>query len=105
MRKNIGLMILFILFSPAVFAAEITVTQSHAMFDVPQIVVKKGDTIIFTNKDNVLHNIQVIDSSGNIEDKGLQNSTQEIREVFMLPGQYTIRCALHPKMSMKIIVQ
>jgi plastocyanin len=87
------------------YAAEAIVTQSHTTFDNDEITVNAGDTVVFKNKDDVTHNIQITDSSGTNEDKGLQKPGEDIRETLAKPGEYIIHCAIHPKMKMKITVQ
>jgi len=88
-----------------VYAADTTVTQSHTSFDVDDATIKVGDTIIFANKDDVTHNIQVTDSDGDNDDKGLQKPGEIIKQTFAKAGEYKIHCAIHPKMKMKVIVQ
>jgi plastocyanin len=104
MRKLCLLTVLSLVVVPA-YAADTTVTQSHTTFDNDELSVKAGDTVIFANKDDVTHNIQVTDSSGSNEDKGLQKPGENIKETFAKPGEYKIHCAIHPKMKMKITVQ
>ena len=87
------------------FATETTITQSHTSFDVDEATVKAGDTVIFSNKDDVTHNIQVSNSDGDTDDKGLQKPGEVIKQTFTKPGEYKVHCAIHPKMKMKITVQ
>ena len=86
-------------------AADTTVTQSHTSFDVDTATVKVGDTIIFSNKDDVTHNIQVLDSEGEVEDRGAQKPGESIKVPMAKAGQYKIRCTIHPKMKMVVTVQ
>jgi plastocyanin len=86
-------------------AADTTVTQSHTTFDVDSATLKTGETITFTNKDEVTHNIQIVNADGDVDDKGLQKPGQDIKETFAKAGTYKIRCAIHPKMKMVVSVQ
>src|SRR5580692_9677620 len=86
-------------------AADMTVTQSHTTFDVDVVSIKEGDTITFSNKDTVTHNIEIVNSNGDVDDKGLQKPGQDIKNTFTKPGTYKIRCAIHPKMTMTVTVQ
>ena len=88
-----------------VFAADTTITQSHTTFDVDAVTVKAGDNVIFANKDDVTHNVQIINADGDIDDKGLQKPGQDIKASFAAAGVYKIRCAIHPKMKMVVTVQ
>ena len=87
------------------YAAETIVTQSHTSFDSEALTVSAGDTVVFKNADDVTHNIQVMNGEGDIEDKGLQKPGEDIRQVFAKPGDYKIRCAIHPRMKMKVTVR
>jgi len=87
------------------YAADTTVTQSHTTFDVDEAKIKAGDNIIFSNKDDVTHNIQVVDPDDNLDDKGLQKPGQDIKASFAKAGTYKVRCAIHPKMKMTVTVQ
>lgn len=86
-------------------AAETNVNQSHTSFDVDEVTIKKGDTVIFNNHDDVTHNIQVVNSDGDADDKGLQKPGQSIKETFSQAGSYKVRCAIHPKMKLKVEVK
>lgn len=87
------------------FAGDNTVTQSHTSFDVDSLSIKTGDSITFQNKDDVTHNIQVVNGDGDTDDKGLQKPGQDIKEIFAKAGDYKIRCAIHPKMKMTVAVK
>jgi len=104
MRK-IALVALFSAFAFAAYAADTVVTQSHTTFDVDSATIKAGDSITFSNKDDVTHNIQVVDADDNLDDKGLQKPGQDIKQTFAKAGTYKIRCAIHPKMKMTVTVQ
>ena len=87
------------------WAAEMTVIQSHTTFDMDSATINAGDTIIFANKDDVTHNINVTSSSGDNDDKGLQKPGQDIKAVFPRSGEYKVHCAIHPKMKMTVTVR
>jgi plastocyanin len=105
MRKPLLVAAALCVLAVSAWAADTTVTQSHTSFDVDSATVKAGDSITFTNKDDVTHNIQVVDADENLEDKGLQKPGQDIKETFAKPGTYKVRCAIHPKMKMTVTVQ
>lgn len=92
------------LISLAAYAADTTVTQSHTSFDVDSATLKAGDNIVFSNKDDVTHNIQVVNSDGDVDDKGLQKPGTDIKANFAKAGEYKVRCAIHPKMKMTVTV-
>jgi plastocyanin len=91
--------------SPAAFADTTEITQADQTFSQEAVTLKAGDTIHFTNKDSVTHNIKVMGADGDVDDKGLQKPGEVITEVFAKPGEYKVRCAIHPKMKMTVKVQ
>ena len=105
MLKTLSLCLMLLAVSAAAWAANTTITQSHTSFDSDEVTLKAGDTITFVNKDDVTHNIQIVDSSGNNEDKGLQKPNENITATFAQKGEYKIRCAIHPKMKMAVTAQ
>lgn len=103
--KKISFALMFILLTVSAHAAGSVVTQSHTSFDVDEITVAKGETVTFANKDDVTHNVQVIDADGNDDDKGLQKPGEDIKANFTAAGEYKVRCAIHPKMKMTVTVK
>ena len=39
------------------FAAERTITQKGKVFSETEVAIKNGDTLVFVNDDNVVHNV------------------------------------------------
>jgi plastocyanin len=105
MRKQLLIAAMLCGITFVAYAADTTVTQSHASFDIDAVSIKAGDTIIFTNKDDVTHNVQVSNDDGDDDDKGLQKPGQDIKATFAKPGEYKVHCSIHPKMKMKVTVQ
>ena len=81
------------------------IIQRGQRFDHGTLSLNRGDVVHFLNHDDVIHNINVIDSEGNPDDKGLQKPGEIITEEFGSAGTYTVRCAIHPTMKMRITVQ
>ena len=86
-------------------ASDMTVSIAHLSFDMDAATIKAGETITFTNNDDAMHNLQVVNAEGAVGDKGLQKPGQDIKAKFAKAGSYTVRCALHPKMKMKVKVE
>lgn len=86
-------------------AADVAIDQHNKQFIPDQIAIKTGDTLVFHNRDSIKHNIEVVDSDGTAEDKGLQKPDTTIRHTFTKPGKYQVRCTIHPEMIMNIVVQ
>ena len=92
-------------FSNQSYAADVDVTQIGQKFIPGNITAKVGDHVKFHNKDDVTHNINVIDAADNADDKGLQKPGEDIDELLAKAGVYNVRCSIHPKMKMTINVQ
>jgi len=86
-------------------AADVPVDQVGQKFSPNNISVKVGDTIHFKNGDDVTHNIQVTNPDDDNDDKGLQKPGEEIAQLFDKAGNYTIHCAIHPRMKMTVDVK
>jgi plastocyanin len=87
----------------AAMAAEQSVSQKGKVFSVTDVTVKKGDTLLFVNDDNVAHTIYST-SPGNEFDLGAQAPGTSIPVTFDKSGDIAIMCAIHPLMKMKVKV-
>jgi plastocyanin len=86
------------------YAAEQAIDQVNQKFSVSSAEIKTGDSLKFTNHDDVSHNINVIDDDGNAEDQGIQKPGEVISKTFDKAGKFEIRCAIHPRMKMSVKV-
>jgi cytochrome c peroxidase len=87
------------------FAAASEIDQVGQKFSQTTLAVGTGDTVHFVNHDDVTHNINVIDADDNTTDKGLQKPGDTIDQLFDKAGKFTIRCSIHPKMKMTVVVK
>lgn len=87
----------------AAAAAERTIGQKGKVFSVTDVTIKKGDTLVFMNDDNVAHNIFSA-SPGNDFNLGSQAPGNSIPVTFDKSGDVDIMCAIHPLMKMKVKV-
>jgi plastocyanin len=90
---------------PVAFAATGEVEQNGQRFSVTSLTVPVGDSLHFNNHDDVKHNISVFDADGNADDLGLQDPGVTITKLFDKKGDFTIRCAIHPRMKMSLTVK
>ena len=105
MRKTIMTIgTLVALFTSQVQAADTQVEQAGQQFSQSSLTLKAGDTIVFTNKDDVTHNIKIINGD-DTDDKGIQKPGEVIKATFAKAGTYQVRCAIHPKMKIDVTVQ
>ena len=86
------------------YAAQTDIDQVGQRFSQPSLRLQRGDKARFLNRDDVTHNISVIDGSDNAADQGLQRPGQVIEAVFDKSGRYVVRCSIHPRMRMTIQV-
>lgn len=105
MKSLFGLATLAFLAGVAVAAAaaQHTITQKGKAFSETDVTVKKGDTLLFLNDDNVAHNIYST-TPGNDFDLGSLRPGQSIPITFDKVGNIDILCAIHPLMRMKVKV-
>lgn len=83
---------------------DITITQKNKTFSEKKITISKDQPITFVNDDNVAHNIYTI-VDGNKKDLGLQRPGDSGQLSFDADGRYRVRCAIHPKMKMTVVVE
>lgn len=78
------------------------VSQKDKSFGQEEIIVAAGDTIEFKNGDRVKHNIQIkrLGYNGGIQQPG-SGSTLTFDE----NGRFKVRCGIHAKMKMTVIVE
>lgn len=73
-------------------------------FNIPTLTVKKGDTIVFTNKDSAVHTSTALngewDSNSLSRDQSFTLNTSSLA-----PGTYNYRCTPHPFMTATLVVQ
>lgn len=83
-------------------AEEHVVIQSGKQFSVSTIQVSEGDSVVFRNEDQVIHNVFAASGTNTFEIKAqLPGQSTPVR--FGAAGTTEIRCAIHP--NMKLIVE
>jgi amicyanin len=84
-------------------ADNVQVTIDNFTFQPQEITVKVGDTITWTNRDDIPHNVR---ATGGATWKCPVMDTGGTCDIpFKTPGEFTYFCALHPKMTGKVIVK
>jgi len=82
-------------------AADAAVKISNFTFDPPQLTVKAGTTVTWTNDDDIPHTVV---SPPSIRSKPL-DSEDKFSFTFTTPGTYKYFCSLHPHMTGTIVVE
>jgi plastocyanin len=90
--------------SPAGASAEAaaSIQIENFRFEPPELVVKKGSTVTWVNRDEEIH--AVVAGDGAFSSPGLDTDVRYAHE-FDEPGTYPYRCALHPQMKGTIVVR
>jgi plastocyanin len=83
-------------------AATVTVVQRGQVFDRASAAVAHGDRMVFTNEDDVIHNIHVFGPGDDQKDLGVQKPGATLSYTFDKAGTFTIRCNIHPSMRMTV---
>jgi plastocyanin len=84
------------------FAADRSIMQRGKAFSESAITIKKGDVVVFVNDDTVTHNVMSMDP-GSEFNVGSQAPGVSKPVTFDKAGDFTILCAIHPRM--KLIVK
>jgi len=85
-------------------AAAHRIVQKGRNFSLPEITISRGDSLLFTNDDEFLHQIYV-DSPTMFFDSPEQPPGHTIEVSFPRAGTFAVRCHIHPKMLLTVYVQ
>jgi len=96
---------MLIAFGATVRAASLTISQSGQHFSDHSASINRGDTLTFSNEDDVSHNIIVVDDAEHESDLGLQKPGEKLTYQFDRAGHFKIRCNIHPGMKMNVTVK
>jgi plastocyanin len=90
----------------AAAATTITVRQRGLLLSQSSATLMNGDRIVFTNEDDVIHNIHIF-GPGNDDsaDLGLQKPGTNLSYKFDAAGAYRVRCNIHPSVRMTVTVR
>ncbi len=104
MRLPIIVAVFVFAFLTNAIAAEVVVTQKGRKFSEKKIALSVGSSIKFVNDDDVTHNIHST-TKGHAFDVGAQKPGKSVVQKFTKAGKVKIRCAIHPKMKIKVTVK
>jgi plastocyanin len=100
---SVALVAAFASGSVVAFAAEKSISQKNRQFSESAVTVKKGETLVFVNDDNIAHNIMST-SAGNEFNLGSQSPGASSPLTLNSAGEVTVLCAIHPRMKMTVTV-
>jgi len=94
---------LCVLSTPALTADHV-VDQKNLSFAQAEMTIAAGDKVKFTNSDRTAHHIWTKDNGVNFSSQMLKpGAFYEIK--FDKAGTYTLKCHIHPKMKLTVIVK
>jgi plastocyanin len=101
----IAIVLGFVVAVPA--ATTIKVIQHGLALNPDSAVISRGDRLIFTNDDDVIHNIHIFGPGGEDDsaDLGLQKPGKSLSYKFDKIGAYRVRCNIHPSVKMSVQVK
>jgi plastocyanin len=83
-------------------AADIQVTIDNFSFTPQQITVKAGDTVTWSNRDDIPHTVT---STTKVFSSKALDTDDKFAFTFATPGSFSYFCALHPHMTGSIVVE
>lgn len=83
---------------------ETKVTQKDREFSAAEITIKPGEKVVFQNDDEVTHNV-FSTSKANAFTIKVQKPGESSTVDFNEEGVTEVRCAIHPKMKLKVTVK
>ena len=87
-------------------AATLKVIQHGLALNPDSATIAKGDRLIFTNDDDVIHNIHIFGpAEDDSSDLGLQKPGATLSYKFDKAGAYRVRCNIHPSVKMAVTVK
>jgi plastocyanin len=87
-------------------ASTIQIDQRGLVFNVSSKALHRGDRLVFTNSDDVIHNIHIFTGDDDdLADLGLQKPGVKLTQKFDAAGRFIVRCNIHPSMKMVVTVK
>ena len=83
-------------------AARVTIDQFA--YSPRELTVTAGTRVTWVNRDDVPHTVTSTDKPRRFS-SGTLDTDQEFTHLFTAPGTYEYFCAVHPKMTAKVIVK
>jgi plastocyanin len=80
------------------------ISQAHRRFAPGELTIPAGTVVHFVNDDNVTHHVYV-DSPDMQFDSGEEPVGKAVDLTFAKPGKFTVLCAIHPTMHLKVTVR
>jgi plastocyanin len=88
-------------FGAAIAGKNHEIIEADKKFSTKTIEIAVGDTLTFVNNDAIKHNITIKKMKFN---SGLQEPGNDVEVIFDKNGKFKVRCGIHPKMKLKVVV-
>lgn len=102
--RGLSLTLVLSLVSVTGWAKEHVISQKGKQFSQADLQIQPGDTVVFKNDDDTAHNV-FTSSEGMKFNLGVQKAGTDSQRDFPSEGEAEIRCAIHPKMKLNIVVK
>lgn len=103
MKSLLGICFSFMV-ATRLIAADHIISQKGKQFNPGEIMIKAGESVTFKNDDDTSHNVFSTGENSKFN-LGIQKPGAETKQSFAAAGETIIRCAIHPKMKLKVIVK
>ena len=87
---------------PADDAKKVAVTIDNFNFAPGTLTIPAGTTVVWTNKDDVPHNVI---STDKLFASPVLDTDEHFEFTFKNAGTFNYYCSIHPKMTAKVVVQ
>src|SRR3954447_5069782 len=84
--------------------APLVISQKGREFRPHEIAIKRGDILQFINDDGDLLHHTYLKSDSFSFDSGDQKPGSKFEVAFTASGKFVVRCAIHPKMKLLVLV-
>jgi plastocyanin len=81
---------------PVASASDVIDTESS-------VTIKKGESLVFVNDDDVVHNVMSM-TPGSEFNLGAQQPGSKVTQAFSKSGAVAVICAIHPRMKLTVNV-
>ena len=85
--------------------AEQVIDQKDKRFSQDAVTVKAGESVSFTNSDQVSHDLSVKNPDSSRLSSTMQKPGDKLSVTFDKLGSYQVQCLIHPKMKMTVTAQ
>jgi plastocyanin len=99
-----GFTLAALLLAGSVRAADHVIAQKNNTFFPAEITIKPGESVVFKNDDDVVHNVFSV-TKGVEFNLNIQQPGQSSSFTFPHEGKVEVRCVIHPTMKLVVNVK